>query len=61
MHIGLVMSVCLSICLHDSTQEPRDEIWYGCYAIEAHPKLVPFNFLQLVIPAWRANELVRWD
>jgi hypothetical protein len=38
-----------------------DEIWHGCYATGGYPKLILFNFLQLVIPAWWTNELVRWD
>jgi hypothetical protein len=38
-----------------------DEIWYGLYAIGVYPKILLFNFLQLVIPIWWTNELVRWD
>jgi hypothetical protein len=38
-----------------------DEIWYGRYAIGDYPKIVLYNFLQSVMPAWPANELVRWD
>jgi hypothetical protein len=38
-----------------------DEIWYGHYAIAAHPTLIPFNFLQLIIPIWWTNKLVRLE
>jgi hypothetical protein len=26
-----------------------DKIWYGCYAIGGHPKLIIFNLLQSVV------------
>jgi hypothetical protein len=35
-----------------------DEIWHGRYAIGVSPKIVLFDFLHLVIPIWRADELV---
>jgi hypothetical protein len=38
-----------------------DEIWYGRYAIGDNPKIERYNFLQSVIPTWRANKLVRWN
>jgi hypothetical protein len=39
-----------------------DEIYYGRCAIRVYPKIVLLiNFLQLVIPAWRTDEHVRWD
>jgi hypothetical protein len=38
-----------------------DEIWYGRHAIGDYPEIILYNFLQLVIPAWQANKLVRWD
>jgi hypothetical protein len=38
-----------------------DEIWYGCYATGGYPKNIPINFLQLVIPTWQMDALVRWE
>jgi hypothetical protein len=64
MNAYRVGHVDLSVCPHDSTREELDgldEIWYGCYAIWDYPKIVLYNFLQSVIPTWRANKVVRWD
>jgi hypothetical protein len=57
--IGLVMSVCM-IQLENCWTD-LDEIWYGCYTIGDYPKIVFYNFLQLVILTWQAKKLVRWD
>jgi hypothetical protein len=38
-----------------------DEIWYRCYAIAGFPKIVFSSFLQLAVPIWWMNKLVRWD
>jgi hypothetical protein len=38
-----------------------DEIYYGHYDIGDNPKIVLFNFLQLVIPTWRTNKFVKGD
>jgi hypothetical protein len=61
MNAGLVMSVCLSIRMIqlESSWTNLDEMWYGCYAIGDYPKIVLYNFLQLVIPTWQVNKLVR--
>jgi hypothetical protein len=40
-------------------QMDLDEIWYGHYAIGEYPKIILFNFLQLAIPTWQINKLVR--
>jgi hypothetical protein len=45
----------------DNPWTDLNEIWYGRYATGDYPKIVLFNFLQSVIPTWRANKLVRWD
>jgi hypothetical protein len=57
MRIGLTLSVHPSIhmiqlenCLTD-----MDEVLYG---IGVYPKIVLFNFLQLVILTWQMNELL---
>jgi hypothetical protein len=57
------MSICLSVCMIQlgNRWTDLDEIWYGCYALGAYPKIVLFNFLQSVVPTWRTNELVRLD
>jgi hypothetical protein len=44
MHIGLDMSVCP----HDSTAEPLDEIWYGHHTNEGYPIIILFNLIQPV-------------
>jgi hypothetical protein len=54
--------VCLSVCQRDQLENhwtDLDGILYGRFAIGGHPKLVHFNFLQLVISTWRTSELVR--
>jgi hypothetical protein len=37
-----------------------DEISYGLYAIGGYPKIILFNFLQIIIPIWQKHELVKW-
>jgi hypothetical protein len=44
----------------ENSWKDLDEIWNGRYAIRDNPKIVFYNFLQSVIPAWQANKLVRW-
>jgi hypothetical protein len=63
MHIGLVMSVCLSVRMIqlENRWMDLDEILSGHYAIGDYRKIVLVNFLQLVIPTWRTNKLVRCD
>lgn len=43
---GTYVSICLPCFLQ------HDEIWYGHYVTEGYSKLILFNFLQLVVPAW---------
>jgi hypothetical protein len=59
---GLVMSICPPVrtIKIENRWTDLDEIWYGCYAIGKYPKIVLYDFLQSVIPTWRANKLVRW-
>jgi hypothetical protein len=57
--------VCLSVCPSvrmiqlENRWTDLDEIWYGRYATEDYPKIILFNYLQLVIPTWRTNQFVR--
>jgi hypothetical protein len=37
------------------------QVWYGLHAITGYPKLIIFNFLQVVISTWRINKCVWWD
>jgi hypothetical protein len=41
----------------DNRRTDLDKIWNARYAIEACPKIVLFNFLQLVVTTWQANEV----
>jgi hypothetical protein len=63
MHIGLVMSVCLSICMIQLENHwmDLDEIWYRGCASGDYPKIIHFNFLPSVITKWWMKKLVRWD
>jgi hypothetical protein len=55
--------VCLSVRVIQLQKGWTDfvEIWYVRYAIGVCPKIVLLKFLQLVLPTWQKNELLRWD
>jgi hypothetical protein len=58
------MSVCMSVCPHDSTQELVDGfglnmVWTLCHW--GLHVIAVLNFLQSVIPRWWMNKLLRWD
>jgi hypothetical protein len=55
--------VCLSVRLHHSIREPLDGFGWNLvwtYATGVYSKLVLLNFLQLEVPRWQTNELMKW-
>jgi hypothetical protein len=58
IHIGLTMSVHLSVCVIQLENHRTEvhEIWYGSYAIVVYPRIVLFNLLQSIISTWQTNE-----
>lgn len=65
-HTRLTMSVCLSVRMPSSPNSriPRRiliDICRACNAVGGSTKIVLLNFLQQIIPTWRASELVMLD
>lgn len=62
--IVVIIFSCLCVYLFTCfNQRTTGQIlWkYEHYAITSHPKLLPFNFLQLRIMAWMMHKFVRWE
>jgi hypothetical protein len=61
--LSVRLSVRLSIRMiqFENHWTDLDELWYGRYVIGDYPKIVHYNFLQSVIPIWRAKKLERWN
>ena len=47
---------CACDFVHTLIFEPVDRfhgIWFGFYTISGHSNIMPFNFIQYIIPTWR--------